>query len=96
MLIKRSPDIKPSEITDESIYMNRRRFLAAAGIGTAGLIGGASALAAVMDAPGATGKKLQNISESTFSTNEQVNNWRDVTSYNNFYEFGTDLSLIHI
>jgi len=37
MRIKRPEDINSSEITDESLYINRRRFLAAAGVlGAAG------------------------------------------------------------
>src|SRR5918994_292021 len=36
MLIRHPPDIPTSEITDESLYWNRRQFLKAAGIGVAG------------------------------------------------------------
>jgi methionine sulfoxide reductase catalytic subunit len=39
MLIRRPPDIPVSEITDESLYWNRREFLAAAGLGVASLSG---------------------------------------------------------
>ncbi len=35
MLIGRSPDIAPSEITEESVYLRRREFLAALGAGVA-------------------------------------------------------------
>ena len=34
MLIKKSPDIRPSEITDKSLYLSRRRFLQGS-VGTA-------------------------------------------------------------
>ena len=51
MLISKAADIKAAEITDESVYLNRRKFLAAAGITTAGLIGGTPALAALARRP---------------------------------------------
>ena len=41
MLIKKPSDIRPSEITDEGIYQQRRRFLGAAAAGAAMLLGGA-------------------------------------------------------
>jgi len=89
MLIRKAADIRPSEITDESVYINRRKFLAMAGITTAGLIGGPSALAALATAPGATGARLDVGRESAFSTDQPPNSWRDITTYNNYYEFGT-------
>ena len=39
MQIKRAPDIRTSEITDETVYLNRRKFMAAAGAATAGILG---------------------------------------------------------
>jgi sulfoxide reductase catalytic subunit YedY len=92
MLIRKAPDIRPSEITGEAIYMNRRKFLTKAGITAAGLVGSYPAMAALADAPEAFGKALENIAESAFSTDQQPNSWRDITTYNNFYEFGTDKS----
>ena len=89
MLIRKAADIRPSEITGESVYINRRKFLAMAGITTAGLIGGPSALAALATAPGATGARLDVGRESVFSTDQSPNSWRDITTYNNYYEFGT-------
>jgi len=44
MLIKRAPDIRSSEITDQKLYLNRREFLAAAGVTAAGLLAGGAAL----------------------------------------------------
>ncbi len=90
MLIRKAPDIRPSEITDESVYLGRRRFLAEAGLVAAGMVGSAPALAALADAREATGQRLQNIRESEFSTDQPPNSWADITTYNNYYEFGTD------
>lgn len=77
MLIQRPADFTPSEITPESIYLGRRRFIQ--GLGMTGL-----ALAA---APAAA--RLATI-KSSFSTDESPNSLSEITTYNNFYEFGTD------
>lgn len=91
MLIRKPSDIKQSEITPESVYVNRRTFMRGAG-GIAGaaatmlLPGSASALATD---PKSTGASLEMISETQFSTEEALTPWKDITRYNNFYEFGT-------
>jgi sulfoxide reductase catalytic subunit YedY len=85
MLIRRPPDIRPSEITDKDLYRQRRRFLAAAGtVFGAALTGTNLAVAAT---PAAKFPKLR---KSPLSASEPANSYRDVTTYNNFYEFGTD------
>ena len=38
MLIKRPDDIRPSEITDQTQYINRRQFIRASGLVGAGLL----------------------------------------------------------
>ena len=89
MLIKKTPDFKPSEITSESNFMNRREF-----IRSAGLAGAASVLvppSAANDVP-ASAVPLPDISPSPLSTDEAPNSFEDITTYNNFYEFGTDKS----
>ena len=86
MLIKQkiSSDIKSSEITPESVFMNRRRFIQSAAI--AGLIPGILP----KDALGsAVGEKLNNVNTSLFSTTQEPTSYDLVTTYNNFYEFGT-------
>jgi sulfoxide reductase catalytic subunit YedY len=92
MLIRKAPDIRPSEITGETVYLNRRKFLAAAGITATGLLGQGSALARLAFDPAASGRKLEHISESPLSLEEAPNAWSDVTTYNNYYEFGTGKS----
>src|SRR5581483_9678580 len=87
MLIKHAPDIRSSEITDKKLYLNRREFLAAAGITAAGVL--AAGIAA--EAKGAPhGRLLLNVSHAFPKPDEKINSWEDITSYNNFYEFGTD------
>ncbi len=92
MLIKRPADIRSSEITDQKLYLNRREFMRAAGIGavaTAAIGAGATDLSAGQAAP--HGRKLENVQKSPLSTTgEKLNSWEDITTYNNFYEFGTD------
>jgi sulfoxide reductase catalytic subunit YedY len=78
MLIRRGAEIPESLVTPKSVYVNRRKFLAAG----AALIGaGAPPLS------GAT--RLGPLVKSPFSTDEKPTPYRDVTTYNNFYEFGT-------
>jgi sulfoxide reductase catalytic subunit YedY len=79
VLIRRPPDILPSEITSREIYLNRRRLLA----GAAGLAVAAGLPEALRAAPLAAAK-------SPFSTDEKLTSREDVTTYNNYYEFGTD------
>lgn len=88
MLIKRASVIAPSEITDESVYLKRRELLKMGGVATiAGL--GSSSIFAQQSSIEATGTSLQNITTSQFSTDQAPNSWSDITSYNNYYEFGT-------
>lgn len=77
MLIRRTDGLRPSEITPESDYLGRREFIRAAG-----LVAGAAlvpmALPASPPAPPVQG--------------DGMTPFDDVTSYNNYYEFGTDKS----
>jgi sulfoxide reductase catalytic subunit YedY len=84
MLIKRPDDILPSQITDESVYLKRREWLKLAGVATAGLMTSQSIFASQP-----TGRMLENVRKSPFSTDQEPNSWSDITSYNNYYEFGT-------
>ena len=86
MLLRRAPDIKYSEITDERLYLRRREFIAVAGMAAVGLaLPGRDALAAAQR-PAA----LPNVVPGPFGTDEARTPYEDVTTYNNFYEFGTD------
>ena len=92
MLIKRPSDIRSSEITDKSVYLNRRSFLRAsagtAAAAAAGLLGGEALLEAAKPAP--HGRKLEGVKPSPLSISEKQNSWEHITTYNNYYEFGTD------
>ncbi len=87
MLIKKPADIRPSEITDEGLYAQRREFLCRAGLAGLALAAPALWLPASANA-GPYGK----LPRSPFSSDEEPTDYDDATSYNNFYEFGTDKS----
>lgn len=90
MLIKQKNDIRPSEITSESIYLNRRKFLHLAGMTIAGGIAGAACNAQTeATSDGIAGSATGGANKSPFSTDEAPNSYKDVTTYNNYYEFGT-------
>ena len=98
MLIRRASDVRSSDITDERWYLRRREFFRLAGgvatgvLGTlAGACGEAPAAAVLGDGAGeGVGQSpLENIKPKVVTTDEPVNKFEDITSYNNFYEFGT-------
>jgi sulfoxide reductase catalytic subunit YedY len=86
MLIRKPADIRPSEITSEQNYLNRRDFIRAGSIAGASLLAG-TAFGAVV--PEGERAKLPDVGKSSFSTIETPNSYEDITTYNNYYEFGT-------
>ncbi|PPJ46840.1 protein-methionine-sulfoxide reductase catalytic subunit MsrP [Rhizobium sp. KAs_5_22] len=74
----RPPKIASSEITPQSLYLNRRSLIGAAAGGLA-LAAAPKAFAAAIAAK-----------PSAYVLTEKPTSKQDVTSYNNFYEFGTD------
>lgn len=86
MLIRRPADIRPSEITDRDTYLNRREFMRDTVLAGGTILAGPAAAAVVPDERRA---RLEGIEKSEFSTDEEPNSYIDITTYNNFYEFGT-------
>ena len=87
MLIRKPTDIRPSEITDPGLYKQRRRFIQSGGV----LLLGAGWLSMRrLSAKENPPRKLDFTPAPAFSTDEEKTPYKDVTSYNNFYEFGTD------
>jgi sulfoxide reductase catalytic subunit YedY len=78
MLIRRSSDIPSSEITSESLYYSRRSFLGRlTGVVATTAIGGTLAAACDADA------------KESGAPKDEPNSFEDISSYNNYYEFGT-------
>ncbi|QHS37093.1 protein-methionine-sulfoxide reductase catalytic subunit MsrP [Alcaligenes faecalis] len=84
MFKSRSQPIRPSEITDESVWRARRRLLLQAP--------GALALAASLPGPVQAvpvGQALPFTPSQRWKLDDTPTSESDITSYNNFYEFGT-------
>jgi methionine sulfoxide reductase catalytic subunit len=93
------PKEPPSaEITPEPLYLRRREFIKNAALftGTVAAIGGGLWWLSSGDAPergaaGATGGSPVKVADrGKYTVNEPLTPERDVTTYNNFYEFGGD------
>jgi sulfoxide reductase catalytic subunit YedY len=93
MLVKRPPGIRSSEITEEKLYVRRREFVrVAAGAVAAAAVGpwlsacrGESVSAG---APSTGQTPLIGVKPKVVTTDEKWNSFEEITSYNNFYEFG--------
>ena len=93
--MKMPNDIKSSEITDHKTYLNRRNFMRGAALATTATATGLL-YRALNPPPPVTrsGEKISNIvkppSAGGFATDEPKTSFKDITNYNNFYEFSTD------
>ena len=79
MLVKRPDDIKSSDITPEEVYLNRREF-----VGKSAAFGAVAAVGAV--APWTLRAESR---VDTARQDDEPTSFEHITSYNNFYEFGT-------
>jgi methionine sulfoxide reductase catalytic subunit len=79
MLIRNTPAIRPSEITPREAYFNRRQLM----------LGAVAAGIAPAIAPGFAAAAALDTVPSPYSTDEEPTALEHITSYNNFYEFGT-------
>jgi sulfoxide reductase catalytic subunit YedY len=93
MLIrKHSPSTpRPSEITPRALFVSRRRFLAtgAAGALAAGFVVARAAPAGAASDNASHGAKIANVVKTPWGADEKLTDYDAITSYNNFYEFGT-------
>ena len=91
MLLKRSPDLKYSDVTPEDVYLNRRKFLYGMGL-AGGLALAGKSLANIVDPSirAYASTKLDGVIKGPFSTDEKVTPEKNATTYNNYYEFGTE------
>jgi sulfoxide reductase catalytic subunit YedY len=97
MLIKKAGDIPSSDITDERLYLRRREFVQL-GVGLVGAAAGGVLAACGSDALDASATAPANVAPQTpiagiakkmVTTDEKINTFDEITSYNNYYEFGT-------
>jgi len=78
MIFLNKPEIKDNEVTDYEIYKKRRQFMkTAAGLGIVATTG-----AAIQPL-------FSKSATNNFSTDEDKTDYKDITSYCNYYEFGT-------
>jgi sulfoxide reductase catalytic subunit YedY len=80
MLIRHAPDLKDCDVTDESLYLRRREFIAA----------GAAAGTALALGPGKAHAAALQFSPNKMPISEKPTPLKDITTYNNFYEFGVN------
>jgi len=91
MLILKKPDINPSEITPREVFENRRDFIKTAG---AGLIAGAAIASGIhpRQVQAAVPKQKLTFGKTAYGADEKLTSYEDITTYNNYYEFGTSKS----
>lgn len=84
-------EVPHSEVTPKNDYLNRRAFLTAAGMAGVGLAAG-SLLPDMLEPSSVAeaGTKLSYRSSDLSTHGEKLNSFKEITSYNNFYEFGTN------
>ncbi|MGB2868676.1 MAG: protein-methionine-sulfoxide reductase catalytic subunit MsrP [Bacteroidota bacterium] len=85
MLIRKRTDILSSEITPEALYRNRREFIRTATVTLVGL-----AVGSVLPENLVAQDKWPAGKMGPYDTDEEPNSFKEVTHYNNFYEFGVD------
>ena len=94
MLIKKQDDIKSSEITDRSVYLNRRLFMRGAVLAGSAVATGLlyrklnPPPAQVIEQPKIAGVITAPSDEAVrngFKVNEPLTSFEDITNYNNFY-----------
>ena len=84
---KNKINIPSSEITSESAYINRRKLIQSVGLFSLGLGLTESTLGQSQEI-----QLLKAMRNEKFSTTEAPNSYSDITTYNNFYEFGMQKS----
>jgi sulfoxide reductase catalytic subunit YedY len=89
MLLRKQNEIPSSEITPKSSYINRRKFMTAAGAAAVAALAGERLTHLIQPHTRvAAGTKLNTIKSPLSITGETPTPYQYITSYNNFYEFG--------
>ncbi len=82
-------DIPEHQVTDERLYLDRRRFLRTSAAAFAGLVAGVACEADGSETVPSSDATAPRMTGGPYSTDEPPNSYKDITTYNNFYEFGT-------
>ncbi len=100
MVIKKSDDIKSSEITDKKLYVNRRLFMRGATLAASAAATGflyRKLLAPEPQQRREDGKAVagtQSAPRDWGLPGEEATTYEDITNYNNFYEFSTSKTAV--
>ena len=81
MIIRKPSELRYSDVTPKEVYLNRRRFLGAGSLALGAIVGARNAQATT---------KLEDVTKSSYTVDDKVSPLEVITTYNNFYEFGTD------
>ena len=92
MLVRKPTDVRSSEITDKKVYLRRREFIQAAAMTTIGAAAGTLGVpqADAQSFPWPRVKIVEPTRDSGWGKGEKLNAYQDITTYNNFYELGTE------
>jgi sulfoxide reductase catalytic subunit YedY len=91
MLIKKAADLRESEVTPQDLYVRRREFLQVAGSTAVAVASGTLFAGTATAAQNPAAQKLTGLRKrDDLGTTEALNSYKDVTTYNNFYELGLD------
>ena len=87
----RHSENKESEVTDEGLFKTRREFIKRSGLYATGLaLGGISAACSGQSESTVSSQVPAKRTSVNYAPGEELTSWENATSYNNFYEFGTD------
>jgi len=90
MLIKKSSDVPYSEITPKNLYVSRRTFLAGATALAGAALAGGELRSIVTPGSAVLAESKLNYKKGPYGTDEKQTPYKDITNYNNYYEFSTD------
>ena len=86
-------DIRPSEITSEQDYLNRRSFIKRSGLVLAGLY----TIPSFISATNFVCNDVSDHLKADINNNERLNSYKEITTYNNYYEFSTNKeAVVHL
>ncbi|MCI0491065.1 MAG: protein-methionine-sulfoxide reductase catalytic subunit MsrP [Blastocatellia bacterium] len=89
MLIKKTDDIKSSEITDKKVYLSRRTFMRGAVLAATTTATGLLYRQLAVKTPPSSDVSNGRPAISSGLPGEKATPYEDITNYNNFYEFST-------